>query len=285
MVVTSVFDALDARQRSLVEGWLPGAVVEADLGWGLIATTVLRVRAADGGLCVVKAGGPSDHHIAREIRAHRSWLGPWVRSGRAPALLHHDVDAKVLVTRWLPGRLVLDDPAADDPAVYAQAGALLAELHGVEAHPDPGYEARENARMRRWLASPHRIARADVARLSAMIDGWPRPPVLLVPTHGDWQPRNWLVHHGEVRAIDLGRADLRPAATDLARLAARDFRRDPALEVAFLDGYGGDPRDPAAWARTRVREAVATAAWAYQVGDEEFEREGLALVAEVLAEV
>lgn len=281
--MTSGFDALDARQRPLVERWLPGAEVEADLGWGLVATTVLRVRAADGGLCVVKAGGPSDHHIAREIRAHLSWLAPWVRAGRAPGLLHHDADARVLVTRWLPGRLVLDDPAADDPEVYAQAGRLLAQLHAVEARPDDGYEARENARMRRWLGSAHRIAAADAARLSAMADRWPEPPAVLVPTHGDWQPRNWLVHDGEVRAIDLGRADLRPAATDLARLAARDFRRDPALEAAFLDGYGGDPRDPGAWARTRVREAVATAAWAHQVGDEAFEREGLALVAEVLA--
>jgi antitoxin (DNA-binding transcriptional repressor) of toxin-antitoxin stability system len=282
--VTSGWGALDARQRALVEAWLPGAEVEADLGWGLVATTVLRVRAAGGGLCVVKAGGPSDHHIAREIRAHLSWLGPWVRSGRAPTLLHHDADARVLVTRWLPGRLVLDDPAAGDPEVYAQAGRLLAQLHAVEARPDDGYEARENARMRRWLASAHRIAPADATRLSAMVDGWPEPPATLVPTHGDWQPRNWLVHEGEVRAIDLGRADLRPAGTDLARLAARDFRRDPALEAAFLDGYGGDPRDPRAGARTRVREAVATAAWAHQVGDEAFEREGLALVAEVLAE-
>ena len=282
--MTSGWGALDARQHALVEAWLLGGVVEADLGWGLVATTVLRVRAADGALCVVKAGGPSDHHIAREIRAHLSWLGPWVRAGRAPALLHHDVEARVLVTRWLPGRLVLDGPAADDPGVFAQAGRLLADLHGVEPRRDPQYEARENERVRRWLASEHRIAPADVARLSALVDDWPEPPASLVPTHGDWQPRNWLVHDGEVRAIDLGRADLRPAATDLSRLAARDFRRDPALETAFLDGYGGDPRDPGAWARTRVREAVATAAWAYQVGDEAFEREGLALVAEVLAE-
>jgi aminoglycoside/choline kinase family phosphotransferase len=281
----SGWGALDARQRALVAAWLPGAEVEADLGWGLVPTTVLRVRAADGRRCVVKAGGPSDHHIAREIRAHLSWLAPWVREGRAPTLLHHDADARVLVTRWLPGRLVLDDPAADDPEVHAQAGRLLAQLHAVEARRDDGYEARENARMRRWLGSPHRIPAADAARLAAMVDGWPEPPAVLVPTHGDWQPRNWLLHDREVRAIDLGRADLRPAATDLARLAARDFRRDPALEAAFLDGYGGDPRDPGAWARTRVREAVATAAWAHQVGDEAFEREGLALVAEVLAEV
>ncbi|HEY0186670.1 MAG TPA: phosphotransferase [Cellulomonas sp.] len=276
-------DRLTAEQRHRLAGWLPGAVVEADLGWGLIETTVLRLRAADGGLCVVKAGGPSDQHLAREIRAHRCWLAGWVDAGRAPVLLHADVGAKLLVTRWLPGALVLGDPAADDPATYRQAGRLLAGLHAVERRDDPTYEARENDRLRRWLVAPHRIAPADVARIGALVDSWPEPPAVLVPTHGDWQPRNWLVHDGEVRVIDLGRADLRPAATDLDRLAARDFRRDPALEVAFLAGYGADPREPGAWSRTQVREAVATAAWAYRVGDARFEQEGLRRVAEVLS--
>lgn len=280
--MSSALDRLTEAQRGRVDRWFPDAVVEADLSWGLVETTVLRVRTADG-LCVVKAGGASDHHIAREIRAHRSWLAPWVGSGRAPALLHHDVEAKVLVTRWLPGRLMLDEPGVGDPGLYEQAGRLLAVLHAVEVRDDPTYEARENARLRRWLASPHRIAPSDVARVTDLVDSWPEPSAVLVPTHGDYQSRNWLVHDGQVRVIDLGRADMRPAATDLDRLAAREFRRDPALEAAFLRGYGPDPREPAAWGRTQVREAVATAAWAHQVGDAAFEREGLRRVAEVLA--
>lgn len=275
-------DALTAEQRRLVGDWLPGAVVTEDLGWGLVETTVLRLRRAGADDVVVKAGGESDTHIGREIRAHLCWLGTWVRAGRAPVLLHHDAAAKILVTRWLPGRLVLGDAAQDDPTTYRQAGRLLADLHAGERVADPGYEARENARLRRWLAAPHRIAPDDVARLSDLVDAWPRPDAVLVPTHGDWQPRNWLVHEGQVRAIDLGRADLRPAATDLTRLAARDFRRSPAFEAAFLAGYGADPREAGAWARTRVREAVATAAWACAVGDATFEREGLTLLAEAL---
>lgn len=275
-------DELTPEQRSLVGAWLPGAVVAEDLGWGLIQTTVLRLRRPDGADVVVKAGGASDVHIGREIRAHLSWLGPWVRAGRAPVLLHHDAAAKVLVTRWLPGRLVLGAAAQDDPATHRQAGRLLADLHAGERVADPGYEARENARVRRWLAAPHRIAPDDVARLSELVEAWPQPPAELVPTHGDWQPRNWLVHDGEVRAIDLGRADLRPAATDLTRLAARDFRRSPELEEAFLAGYGADPREAGAWARTQIREATATAAWAHAVGDGAFEREGLSLLAEAL---
>lgn len=83
--------------------------------------------------------------------------------------------------------------------------------------------------------------------------------------------------------IDFGRADMRPALTDFARLAAQDFRRNPALVKAFLDGYGSDPRERDAWHRTRVREAIGTAAWAYQVGEEAFEAQGLRMIAEALS--
>jgi hypothetical protein len=71
--------------------------------------------------------------------------------------------------------------------------------------------------------------------------------------------------------------------TDLARLAVQDFRRDPNLEAAFLDGYGSDPREPDAWHRTQVREAIGTAAWAHRVGDESFESQGHRMIAEVLS--
>jgi hypothetical protein len=271
---------LAPEQRALLDAWLPGHEVVADLGWGLIATTVLRVRAGDDDL-VVKAGGPGDHHIGREIRAHLDWLGPWT-PGRAPTLLHHDRDARLLVTRWLPGDLVLGTPAQDDPDTYRQAGALLAALHGqAPGIVDDGWEARENARTLVCLDRPHRIDPATVRHLRALIGSWPRPPAVLVPTHGDWQPRNWLRHEGEVRVIDLGRADLRPAASDLTRLAQRDFRRSPGSEEAFLDGYGHDPREAGAWRRVLVREAVGTIVWAYAVGAEDFESEGHALLAEL----
>jgi hypothetical protein len=88
-----------------------------------------------------------------------------------------------------------------------------------------------------------------------------------------------------VSVIDFGRADLRPALTDFTRLAAQQFRTDPALESAFLDGYGGDPREPDAWRRNSVREAIGTAVWAYEVQDESFEQQGHRMIADALAGV
>ena len=272
---------LSPRQTSLVHRWLPGAVVVRDLGWGLVETTVLEVDAA-GTRYIVKAGGEKDRHIAREIHAHRNWLDPWTSTGQSPVLVHADVDAKVLVTRYLAGELVENSDAATSPESFGQAGVLLARLHGQLAVEDLDYEDRENQKLLGRLAGPHRIAAQTVDRLRAEILAWPTPPATLVPTHGDWQPRNWLVEAGEVRVIDFGRAALRPAITDFARLAAQDFLRDPRLEVAFVRGYGHDPREPDAWRRTRLREAIGTAVWAYQVNDSAFEDQGHRMIAAAL---
>jgi aminoglycoside phosphotransferase len=276
-------------QQARLDEWLPGHAVVRDHTWGLVDRDVVEV-CHKGVAYLVKAGGPSDGHMAREIRAHERWLEPWTSRGLVPPLVAADVDLRLLVTRFLPGHLVQGDRAADDPATYHQAGVLLALLHDQPGDDDPDLERRENARCRRWLDSEHRIAPDVVRRVRGLLAAWDEVDVVArrVPTHGDWHPRNWIVDDaGVVRAIDLGRADLRPAATDLLRLASREFRGDPALEAAFLEGYGTDPRasDPAAWHRMRLREAVSTAAWAHQVGDEAFEQHGHGMVEAALADL
>jgi aminoglycoside phosphotransferase len=247
---------------------------------GIIGTFVLELE-HDGARYIAKAADETDHHLVRELRAHRNWLRPWTTRGRAAELINADEDAKLLLTRFLPGELVEGTPYEWTPDTYHQAGELLAVFHQQSAVPDDSYESRENARTLKDLRKPHRIAPDLVERLRTTIASWPMPPATLVPTHGDWQPRNWLIDHGTVRVIDFGRADLRPAHTDLARLAAQQFRGNPALESAFVTGYGADPRDPEAWQRTRLREAVSTAVWAHQVGDETFEQQGHRMLTEI----
>ncbi|WP_350276169.1 phosphotransferase [Kribbella sp. HUAS MG21] len=272
---------LTESQQVLLDAWLPSARLVQDHSWDLVGTLVLEFE-HHGERYIAKAGGDADHHLAREIRAHRNWLRPWTARGSAPELVHADGPAKLLLTRFLPGELVEGTPYEWTPDAYRQAGALLAAFHRQSAVPDDAYESRENQRTLTNLSKPHRIAPDLAARLRKTIEGWPTPPATLVPTHGDWQPRNWLIDNGAVRVIDFGRADLRPAYTDLARLAAQQFRTEPALEEAFLTGYGADPREPAAWHRAQLREAVNTAIWAHQVGDEPFERQGHRMIAEIM---
>lgn len=272
---------LTVRQRELLERWLPGATVVDDHSWGLVGTTVLELTQA-GGHYIVKAGDEKDHHVARELNAHRQWLGPWTSLGRAPRLVHADAAAKLLVTCYLPGRLVEGGSEEWNPDVYRQAGDLLARLHRQLRVADASFEEQANANALRWLARPHRIPGPTTARLREIIEAWPAPVSVLVPTHGDWQPRNWLVHQQTVSVIDFGRADLRPALTDFGRLAVQQFRAVPALEESFLAGYGEDPREQAAWQRNQIREAIATAAWAFQVGDEAFEQQGHRMLADAM---
>jgi thiamine kinase-like enzyme len=150
---------------------------------------------------------------------------------------------------------------------------------------DDAYEESENRKALGRFSEPHRIQPEVEKELRAMIALWPTPAAVLAPTHGDWQPRNWLVDDGVVGVIDFGRAALRPAMSDFGRLAAQEFQAHPDCEAAFIDGYGADPREAQAWHRHRIREAVSTAAWAYQVGDEAFEAQGHRILADAFSDV
>lgn len=275
---------LSPAQEDAVRTWFASVELVADLSWGLTDTVVLHVRHAEG-QAIVKAGGPGNHHIGREITAHEQWTTPWRDAGSSARLLHADRGRNILATSYLPGVLVKDHAAADDPDTHRQAGELLARFHGQECTVSEEYEAGMDAKALAWLDSDHRIDAATEARLRDAIARHDHAPARLVPTHGDWQPRNWLIHDGRVSVIDLGRADLRPALTDLARLARQEWQGRPDLEEAFLSGYGGDPRESAAWQRTLLREAIGTAVWAYQVGDEPFEAQGHRMIAQALENV
>ncbi|WP_446663688.1 phosphotransferase [Flexivirga sp. B27] len=276
-------NALSAAQRDLLEQWLPGAHVVRDHSWGLVDNAVLELESG-GSRYIVKADGESNHHIGRELDAHEHWLTPWVERDRAPRLVAGDRHAKILVTEYLPGELVLGSPAQAQPDTFRQAGELLALLHAQPGRVDASYEQQENDKILRNLDKPHRIAPALAADLRRIVRSWPTDPVRIVPTHGDWQPRNWLIHEGRVTVIDFGRAALRPVLTDWLRMEARDFREDPAREHALVRGYGADPREPASWFRERLREAINTAVWAHAVGDEAFEAQGHAMIERALAD-
>ncbi|GAA4934558.1 aminoglycoside phosphotransferase family protein [Actinoplanes utahensis] len=278
--MTGGLGKLTSHQRDLLDGWLPGLRVERDHSWGVVETTVLEVTHG-GERFIVKAGGAADHHIAREINAHRHWLTPWTSRGRAPRMRHGDDRAKILVCTYLPGDLVLDTEDQRKPETFRQAGELLALLHAQPAGTD-GYERRENEKSLKALDGPHRIAAPTVERLRKLIRSWPEPQTPVVPAHGDWQPRNWLIHDGVVSVIDFGRAALRPAYTDFGRLEVQDFRDDPGLAKAFIEGYGSDPRESAAWRRNLLREGIGTASWAYAHGLDDFEAQGHRMIAEAL---
>lgn len=280
-----VLSRLTARQRRLLRVWMPEVRLLADHSWGLVDTVVLEISHGRRRV-IVKAGGPGNHHMDRELDAHEGFTAVWTRTGTAATLLHADRADRIAVLTYLPGALAYRTPAATDPAVHRRAGELLRLFHGQERRSG-GREAEQKItrRTRDWLDAEHRIPADIEVRLREALDALDPGDPPLVPTHGDWQPRNWLVDGDEVRVIDFGRFAFRSAASDLARLSAQEWRENPACEEAFLDGYGGDPRHPEQWRLVRLREAIGTAVWAFQVGDAAFEAQGHRMIAEILKEL
>ena len=273
---------LAAPQREFVEATLGTPSLVEDFSWGLIDTRVLHVEAG-GRQFIVKAASPGNHHIHREINAHEGPTRPLVDLGLSSPLVAADRAAHVLVVAYQEGVLAEGSPAELDGDLHRQAGAALRALHAQARRVDEEYEPRAVARAFRWLDGAHRIEPGAEADARAILRSYRPAAIDVVPTHGDWQPRNWLVSGSQLRVIDFGRFDWRPPATDLCRLAAQQWRKAPRLEAAALEGYGFDPRDERVWKIDQLREAIATAAWAYVVGDEAFEQQGHRMLAEALA--
>jgi hypothetical protein len=183
----------------------------------------------------------------------------------------------------MEGSLVEGTEAEYDEQTYLQAGRLLVGFHSQSAREDPDYEEAATAKALAWLETPNRIQESVAQRVRNLLQGYRAGPVLVVPTHGDWQPRNWLMDSMELKIIDFGRFDFRPATSDFCRLAVQQWRSLPRLEAAFLEGYGSDPRSNDVWNMELLREAISTTAWAYQVGDVEFEKQGHRMLSEALA--
>ncbi|SER30528.1 phosphotransferase [Arthrobacter sp. OV608] len=273
---------LSAGQAEFVETRLPGVRFLNDLSWNLVDTAVLEVAHGQGRY-VIKAAGPSNRHIRRELDAHEAWTEAWARQERAPILVHANPSLNLLITEYLEGYLVEGSAAEYESGTYLQAGQLLREFQAQTVRTDSRYEAAATEKAMAWLETPHRIEESVAGKVRGVLAAYRPEPVPVVPTHGDWQPRNWLMNGAELRVIDFGRFEFRPAISDFCRLAVQQWRTRPELEAAFFEGYGSDPRGSRLWNITLLREAVTTAAWAFQVGDREFEKQGHRMLADALA--
>lgn len=252
-----------------------------DMSWKRADTVVLDVDFALG-RALVKAAGPQNHHLDREITAFQGFTDVLACTGHAAHLLHHDRAANLIVLSYLEGHLVQGSTAEYTIDAHRQAGRLMRRFHDQGEYIDPEWDLAAVAKSLAWLEMPHRIGPRTCADLRAILASHRPQPTVTVPTHGDWQPRNWLIDAGTVKVIDFGRFAWRPAITDFCRLAAQQWRQDPRLEEAFFAGYGGDPRTPDRWPIVALHEAIGTAVWAHRVGDEPFERQGHRMIAESL---
>ena len=272
---------LTDAQRRQVDGWLGEWTVVADHTWPLQDTTVLHVRSGAGDF-IVKATERS-HHLGRELLAHRQNLGGL--ADVTPRLVHASDELQVLVATYLPGRLVQGDAAEHDPDTYRQAGGILARLLqplGTSTDYVPDLIAKSLGQVED--AAPL-ADRDQLAAARAELERMPRLTVPLHFTHGDYQPRNWLVHEGMIRLIDFGRAAPRHWTSELPRLQHQQFLTDAALEVAFFEGLGRELTDDdrVVLRLENFSQALGTIVWAHGIGDSDFEEHGRGMLARLVA--
>ncbi len=217
-----------------------------------------RLR-TDAGLCYLKThNDPAHWH--NEVHGYRAWASAFGQS--APRLLAvRDEAPLALVVTALPGQILdeLELPAAQERAVWRQAGAALAVLHksatgtffgpcqqdGTPAGPAVA-DAEEYIRTELdvWLGrgeaidclTPDEVAVVAAVRgLAAAFAG-----ELPVPCHRDYGPANWLVTEEGVWSgvIDFEFSQWDVWMADFTRYPNWEWIDRPDLIEAFHTGYG-----------------------------------------------
>ncbi len=183
----------------------------------------------------------------RETRAYDEFV-PLLGLRRAPWIVDRDPAARLIITSGLQGEplSMVQLTGVQEQGVFRQAGALAARLHALAAAPTPAsvrdapswWQQRAKAL---GMAMDLGMSAEDVAVLAAA-SADPPPPAPAVVCHGDFGPRNWIIHQdGEVRLqlIDFERTTVEePTRHDLMRIVYHVTAQRPALAEAFFDGYG-----------------------------------------------
>ncbi|MFN2321659.1 MAG: phosphotransferase [Trueperaceae bacterium] len=250
-------------------------VAVEDVSWDHAASSVARLRTADGRTAYLKR-----HAQARKHRQERSALERWAVAlpGTPRLLATTDEPAPALLLSAVPGALVegLALDRDDELAVHHAAGSWLARLHALpfeDDDPVPLHAALE-ARLASWTARAKGAVAPEtaswVAERLATAEGLAGSRV---PCHRDFGPRNWLWD----RAAGLGLIDFEHARpdvrwADVLRLIDGPWLGRADLEEAFWAGYGRRPRpiDRDAVDALRALHAIGTVAWGTDHDDAAF---------------
>ena len=242
--------------------------LEEDSSWEHRASSVLRLRDAEGGRWVVKRNRERARYEA-ELAAYQKW---------APALGEHaarlrgyEDEGQILVLSTLPGELSWPGDADG----HRRAGAALRLLHESElARPWDEFQMTKLSEFEDLAPQASQLFPVDVVdfvltRILALAE-LDRTP-LRVPCHRDYTPRNWLVDGDRLYVLDFELARPDVWVSDLTRLDSGVWHGRPELRAAFLEGYGRtlDAEDELVFGAC----AALTATWLVVKGTEHGQRE------------
>jgi len=234
-------------------------------------------------------------HFATELLALRQWVPRLPADGRwtAPRVEASDDALGAMLLTELPGEPLSHAALTADERreILARAGSLAARVHALAVDPGPAGPARLYDRamldVALAMAKPH-LDDATLRRIEdacGIADAF--SGLAVVPTHGDFGPRNWLVHRRpdglSLGVIDWERAragfwleDVRAVSEGATKASDR---------TAFFAGYGRRPteREERQIALVLLMNATATLGWAVEHEDVAFAEHGRRTIARLLA--
>ncbi len=252
---------LDEHVRSTLTNRYALAVAHLETVSTHSFNTVLRAETDRGRLSVRVGTGPRIHPDHTEA-VEAAWLDALASSDVLTPTPVRSVDGatcctpdgcRISVFSWIDGRtLDLELGGADDSTWLHQAGATLAELHQrtatlrdgtldemITGELDLTRAAYFGPDRLEHVAARHReqIEGTVAEVLRGLADLWRHPPHRPHLLHGDFGPRNLIVHDDRLAPIDF--QDLRVGfdVLDVGITVADLTRRDPDLVAPFLDGY------------------------------------------------
>lgn len=162
----------------------------------------------------------------------------------APKLIDNDDALRMVLLSAVQGEPAVGTAYEWDPLVHYRAGVLIRKLHESAPQVHSDQFARQCASRFEEAASQLEgvIASSALSEARHIVAGaFGAAHTVLVPTHRDNHPRNWMVDPGgHVRLIDFQDAEYDPWIVDVLDLEHDYWRSDPNLKVAFLSGYDAE---------------------------------------------
>ncbi len=222
------------------------------------------------------------HHYEAEVRALDTWasrLGPgswWA----VPEVVATADELGAAILTELPGQIIEDSPPEPDDlrAAYRHAGRLARSLHDadIDLSNEPRNQLYAPDGVERHLAGSRTHLDSSTCDWAEAIltapDAW--DGLDIVPMHGDYSPRNWIIKGGDptLKVIDWERSRPGYWVEDIQRMTHDHWLGRAHLRDAFFEGYGRTPTD-AEWRHANqitLVNAVGGVGWAISHGDEWF---------------
>ncbi len=229
--------------------------------------------------------------IVKQYRAGRGFAQEWAAyrtfvPGLPPRTTPDFVGAIAGCRSLVWGEVVGEPVAENDLAAHRRAGQFLRSLHSQEVVDGDQLPVSQAIalRVQRAVGGAHKLLHgAELARLRPVLE---QPELFAasrrVVCHRDFGPHNWLVQNDcSYIFIDFEHARHDVVEADFVKLAAGPWRRFPAAQEAFWQGYGAVLR-PQARARLEllvVLHGLSTLAWTAGAREPAREHEARTLLA------